>query len=125
MKRTILCVLTPLLVILCSAPQSAAASSTTPKSMRGYYIGNHHLLHLTKHNLYEGAPQADIYSYHIRRVVRHGKNYHFYTRFTLGDTTYPTLKLKKVGYHKIRLVGMATVHKVSKAHYSHYNFNGY
>lgn len=111
--------------IISGFSQVAFASSTTPRSMRGYYIGNHHLLWLTKRTLREGAPQADVYSYHIRHISKSGKTYRFYTRFTLGDTIYPTLKLKKVGYHKIRLVGMATVHKVTKAHYYRYANGGY
>ncbi|CAJ1227595.1 hypothetical protein LZY01_01910 [Levilactobacillus zymae] len=105
--------------------QIASASTTTPHSMRGYYIGDNHLLWLTKHTLHEGAPQADVYSYHIRSISKSGKTYRFHTTFTLGDTIYPTLKLKKVGYHKIRLVGMATVHKVTKSHYYRYANGGY
>ncbi|WP_061777230.1 hypothetical protein [Levilactobacillus senmaizukei] len=108
-----------------STTNTASASSTTPKSMRGYYIGGHHLLWLTKHSLREGAPQADVYFYHIKSVSKKGHTYRFHTKFTLGGSTYPTLKLKKVGYHKIRLVGMATVHKVSKAHYYRYANGGY
>ncbi|WP_395320704.1 hypothetical protein [Levilactobacillus parabrevis] len=112
-------------LVLSATSEKAFASSTTPKSMRGYYIGDHHLLWLTKHTLHEGAPQADVYSYHIRSVSKKGHNYRFHTSFTMGNTIYPTLKLKKVGYHKLRLVGMATVHKVTKAHYYRYANGGY
>lgn len=108
-----------------AATTTANASANVPASLRGYYIGDHHLLWLTKHTLREGAPQADVYAYHILSISRSGKTYRFHTRYTMGDTIYPTLKLKKVGYHRLRLVGMATVHKVTKAHYYRYANGGY
>ena len=104
---------------------TAHAASNSPSSLRGYYIGGNHLLWVTKKSLHEGAPQADVYSYHIRSVSKSGNTYKFRTRFTLGNTIYPTIKIRKTGYHKVRLVGMASMHKVTKAHYYRYANGGY
>jgi len=105
--------------------QPAHASTTSPTGLRGYYIGGNHLLWVTKKSIHEGAPQADVYSYHIRSVSKSGSTYKFRTSFTLGNTIYPTIKIRKTGYHKVRLVGMASMHKVTKSHYYRYANGGY
>lgn len=108
-----------------SLSQPASASSTSPKSMRGYYIGNHHLVWLTKRTLGMGAPVSDLYHNHVTSVSKHGKTYKFHTYINYGAHYTRTYTIKKIGYHKLHINGFGTIHKVTKSHYYRYANGGY
>ncbi|GHP12703.1 hypothetical protein YK48G_01280 [Lentilactobacillus fungorum] len=79
---------------------------------------------ITRGYVSEGGPQADIYSYKVLRVNQSGHNYRIHSKFTLGNTTYFTLKIRHVSKNKLKFKGMPILHKVSKSHYYWYANHG-
>jgi len=115
-------------IIGLSTTSGALASSSVPKSLRGYYIGSHKLLILSKKMVTGGAPQSDTYGNTVTHVYK-SKGYYYIRSYIKMDKTYwGTLKLKKVGYRKISckdgFYKGAILHKVTKKQYFHYAYYG-
>lgn len=96
----------------------------TPRSIRGYYIGNRYMAKITRKQISEGRPQADMYTYKVLHVNRSGHNYRIHTTFTLGTTMHFTLHIRHVSKNKLKFGGMPILHKVSKNHYYWYAKHG-
>lgn len=97
---------------------------TVPRAIRGYYIGNRYMAKITAHTVSEGSPQADMYAYKVLRVNKSGHNYRIHSKFTLGNTSYFTLKIRHVSKYKLKFKGMPLLHKVSKSHFWWYGNHG-
>ncbi|GEO68078.1 hypothetical protein [Levilactobacillus spicheri] len=68
------------LAFVSSTKAMASTYRTVPSSLRGHYIGDNYLVHITKHWVYEGSPQADIYAYKISSINKSGRKYRIHCR---------------------------------------------
>lgn len=105
--------------------QENASAFTTyhsiPRALRGYYISRpaNDSLKITQHQIVEGSPLADSYSYRVTKVNYSKHHYHVHSYIDLGGRSYFTLKLNHYAKNKIQS-GHAKFNKVKKTTYSYF-----
>jgi len=108
---------------------SAKTYKTTPKSLRGYYIGKGDLVQFSAHQVILGAPQAGQLPQKIKSIHRTGRTYRIHAISEM-DKEAITIKFQKRSHHHLHFYNhkkvflfSSNVTKVSHHTYRSYNGN--